>query len=87
MKSMKTITTFLGWCTVINFSFLLLAFFGWTIIQDPIAELGAKAFGVTVGDVKVTLLRVLLQYRAGIVLLNFVPWIALKIMARTAPAE
>jgi len=87
MKSMKTLTTFLGWCTVINFSFLVLAFLGWLIIQDPVAGLGAEAFGVTVAELKVTLLRVLMQYRAGIVLLNFVPWIALKVMARTATPE
>jgi hypothetical protein len=87
MKSMKSLTTFLGWCTVINFGFLLLAIVVWLGIQDHVAPLGAEAFGVSVGQVKQVFLLGLTQYRIGIVLLNLVPWVALKVMARTAIPE
>jgi len=54
----------------------------WMILQDGIVGFGAPLFGVTEAELKVTFLRVLLQYRAGIVLFNLVPWVVLKIMAR-----
>jgi hypothetical protein len=84
VSSTRTLTTFLGWCTVINFSLLILAGLVWMILKDGVAGFGAPMFGVTEAELKVTFMRVLLQYRAGIVLFNLVPWIALKIMAGTA---
>ena len=80
---MKTLTTFLGWCTVINFSLLILGGVAWMILKDGVVGFGAPLFGVTEAELKVTFLRVLLQYRAGIFLFNLVPWVVLKIMAGT----
>ena len=80
MSSTKTLATFFGWCTVINLSFLLLAFFAWMIVKDDASAFAATLFGVTEAEVKTTFLRVLFQYRTGIVLLNLVPYISLKIM-------
>ena len=87
MTSMRTLTTFLGWCTVINIGLLLLAGFGWMVLKDHVSVLGAELFGVTEAGLKATFLLVLLQYRAGIVLFNLVPWVVLKIMARSATPE
>ena len=87
MNSMKTLTTFLGWCTVINFSLLILGGLAWMIVREGAVGFSAPLFGVTEAELHVTFLRVLLQYRAGIFLFNLVPWIVLKIMARTAVAE
>jgi len=84
VTSMRTLTTFLGWCTVINIGLLLLAGFGWMVVKDHVSVLGTEMFGVTDAELKATFLRVLLQYRAGIFLFNLVPWVVLKIMARTA---
>ncbi len=55
----------------------------WMVLKDGVVEFGAPLFGVTEADLKVTFLRVLLQYRAGIFLFNLVPWVVLKIMAGT----
>jgi len=87
VNSMKTLTTFFGWCTVINFSLLILAGVAWMVLKDGVAGLGAPMFGVTEAELKVTFLRVLLQYRAGIFLFNLVPWVVLKIMAGTTAAQ
>ena len=81
MDSIDTVTTFLGWCTVINIGLLLLAGVLWMLVKEPISGLGTKMFGVTKEELKATFLRVLLQYRAAIIVLNLVPYIALKIMA------
>ena len=87
MKSMRTLTTFLGWCTVINISLLIFAGFGWFALKDHASGLGAEMFGVSEADIKTTFLLVLLQYRTGIFLFNLVPWIALKVMARTGTPD
>jgi len=79
---MRTLTRFLGWCTVINLGVLLLTAVVWTILNDVVAELWAPLLGVTGTELKEAFVRVLLQYRAGIVLFNLVPWVALKIIAR-----
>ncbi len=81
MNSIETLTTFLGWCTVINIGLLLFAVLAWIPMKEVLAEFGGRMFGVTKEELKVTFLRVLMQFRAGIVVLNLVPYIALKIMA------
>ena len=79
---MKTLTRFLGWCTVLNLGVLVLTVLAWTIRNDVIVDLWAPLFGITEAELKEAFVRVLLQYRAGIVLFNLVPWVVLKIMAR-----
>ena len=86
MNSVRTVTTFLGWCTVINIGLLILAGFGWFFMKDFASGLGVGMFGVSEAEVKATFLLVLLQYRTAIFLFNLVPWVALKIMARTGNA-
>jgi hypothetical protein len=61
VSSTRTLTTFLGWCTVINFSLLILAGLVWMILKDGVAGFGAPMFGVTEAELKVTFMRVLLQ--------------------------
>ena len=81
MSSIETLTTLLGWCTVINIGLLLFAALAWIPVKEVVAEFGGRMFGVTKEELKVTFLRVLMQFRAGIVVLNLVPYVALKIMA------
>ena len=81
MNSMETLTTFLGWCTVINMGFILFLFLFVSLFCKGIGKLSAKFFGVTKEEAKATLFRVFLQYRLTWVLLNLVPYLALKIMA------
>jgi hypothetical protein len=81
MNSIEILATFFGWCTVINIGVLLIAGLTWILVKEGIIELAARMFGVTKEDMKVTLMRVLAQYRAAIIVLNLVPYVALKIMA------
>ena len=75
MNSIEALATFFGWCTVINFGALF-----WILVKEGIGEFVATIFGVTKEEVKTTFLRVLMQYRAAIIVLNLVPYVALKIM-------
>ena len=81
MNSIETLATFFGWCTAINFGIILLgvSFFG--VAHEWAGRISAKVFGVTNEEAKATFFRVFQQYRLALVVLNIVPYIALKIMA------
>ena len=81
MNSIGTLATFFGWCTVINIGMVLLFLLICGLFHEGIAELLGKIFGVPKEEAKATLFRVLQQYRLMVVVLNLVPYIALKIMA------
>lgn len=81
MDSIDTLATFFGWCTVINIGVLVFGGLAWAIVKEGISELAARMFGVSAEAVKATLFHVLMQYRAAILLLNLVPYVALRIVA------
>ncbi len=80
VNSIQTWATFFGWCTVINFGLLLVGGFAWILLKEVGAGFVGALFDVTEAEMKTTFLRVLMQYRAAIVLLNLVPYVSLKIM-------
>lgn len=84
MTSFETLTTFLGWCTVINIGIILLATLMLNVFREIAGNLNARIFGVTPDEANVTLFRLIQHYRLAILVLNFVPYLALKIM--TGPA-
>lgn len=81
MNSIKTLATFLGWCTIINFGFLLIGLLVWLLAVPYTSRLFASM--VTPHEVNVAFLYGLMIYRSGIVFFNLVPYIALKIMDRS----
>ena len=81
MDSIETFATFIGWCTVINIGFILLAMLVLSVFRERLATLNSKLFGVTKEEAKVTLFRVYYQYRFAFIFLNLVPYIVLKIMS------
>lgn len=81
MNSIQTLATFFGWCTVIDVGFVVLVLLIFSIFHDGAGALVAKMFGVTEEEAKATFLRTFMQFRIAIVVLNFVPYIALKIMS------
>jgi hypothetical protein len=77
MTSIETLTTFFGWCSVINIGLLLALLLRGIIIR----KLAAKVFGVTTEEVKAAYMNVFMQYRNATLVLSVTPYIALKIMA------
>ena len=80
MNSIKTLATFLGWCTIINFGILLLGVLIWILAIPYTSQLAASM--ISPHEVKISFFNGLTIYRAGIVLFNLVPYIVLKIMGR-----
>lgn len=82
MISLETLTTFFGWCVVINIGILVAFLLGMSIISKDgfFITLTVKIFGNTKEDTMATMFRVFQQYRLLFAVFNLVPYIALKIM-------
>ncbi len=81
MNSIETLATFFGWCAVINIGIIMLFLVFLTVFHEGVGKLSAKMFGVTKEEAKTTFFRIFMQYRLAFVVLNLVPYVALKIMA------
>ena len=81
MNSIETLATFFGLCAVINLGIILLGVLFFAVAHEWVGRISAKLFGVTNEEAKATFFRVFQQYRLALVVLNIVPYIALKIMA------
>ncbi len=80
MISIDSLTTFFGWCSVINFCVIVIAGLFIVIFHEGIGAISAKMFGITKEEAKATLFHVFQQYRFAFLVLNIVPYIALKVM-------
>jgi len=81
MTSLDTITEILGWCTVINFGLLAIAAIGLMSMRSWIAPLHSRMFKISEDDLSRYYFQYLGNYKLLVVVLNFVPYLALKIIA------
>jgi len=81
VDSIATLTTFLGWCTVLNIG--LLAFVAILILAmpDSMARTHSKMFRVNEADLPRIYFQWMAQYEIATLVLNLAPYVALKIMA------
>ena len=80
MISIEALTEFLGWCSVINIGVLMVAAFVLVVVRKPIAKIHAKMFGLDEADLSLLYIQYLGNYKIAIIVLNLVPYIALKLM-------
>ncbi len=76
----ETLTTFLGWCTVLNLGFLTFGSILMMTMSDSMARLHRKMFGVSEADLPRIYFQWLAQYKIATYVLNLAPYVALKIM-------
>ncbi len=81
MTSIETLATFFGWCTALNFGVLVLVLLFFSVFHEWAGDLSARMFGIAKEEAKATFFRVFQQYRLAFVVLNVVPYIALRIMS------
>ena len=79
MTDINTLTEFLGWCSVINVSVLFLSTIALAVARKPVSCIHSKIFGVSESDLPLTYMQYLGNYKIAIIVLNIVPYIALKI--------
>jgi len=88
MDNLQTLTAFVGWCSIINLVILGGASILLSLMRDAITSLHGEVFGVS----KEEMFRAYVQYLSTckilVIVLNFVPYIALKtISCSPAPSS
>ena len=81
MNNLATLTEFLGWCTVINTGLLMIAAISLMTMRSWIAPLHSRMFTVSEEDLSRYYFQYIGNYKLLVIVLNFVPYLALKIMA------
>ncbi|MDX2503148.1 MAG: hypothetical protein QNL62_01535 [Gammaproteobacteria bacterium] len=81
MNSIETVREFLGWCSVINVGMLLISTLMLTVMRGWIVNIHASMTGVSKTELPRIYLEFLGNYKMLIIVLNLVPYIALRIMA------
>lgn len=74
------ITTFMGWCAVLNISLLLLATLALTLMRDTIMGIHSKMMGIDTSDLPNHYMAYLAQFKVMALVFSLVPYIALKMM-------
>jgi hypothetical protein len=72
---------FLLWCTLINYGILLVWFLAFTLAHDWIHRLHSKWFRLSMDQFDAINYAGVAVYKIGIILLNLVPYVALRIVA------
>ncbi len=81
MNDIEFITTFLGWCSVINISLLVLSTISLMLMREPILRLHSKLFKLSQASLPPIYFQYLAAYKLAILIFNLVPYIALKVMS------
>jgi len=81
MLDLPTVTSFLGWCTVINLGLLMFSAFILVVFNPQIKAVHSTLFMIDPAVLNTLYFNVLGHYKIATLLLNIVPYGALKIMA------
>ena len=79
--TLAQLAEFFGWCTVINLILMIVSFLMVTFARDRIVKLHAKMFGMNESEVSGAHFQYLGNYKIAILVLNLVPYVALKMMS------
>jgi len=80
MMTVEALTTFFGWCSIINIAVMLLSTLAITLFRAPVVRIHSRTFQVNPDDLPMLYFNYLANYKIAIYMFNIVPYIALKIM-------
>lgn len=80
MFSIEFVTSFLGWCSVINIGVLILSSALLITFKQTISNIHSKLFGLDKEILPLAYFQYLGNYKIAIFILNIVPYTALKLM-------
>ena len=81
MSSLETLRAFLGWCTAINLGLLVLASIALTLMHGTVGRIHGKMFKLDETEVSRQYFQYLAQFKIAVLVFNFTPYIALRLMA------
>jgi len=80
MIEIDVLISFFGWCTVINSGLLLFSAAVLIIMKEHVVIIHGKLFGLNSVSLPGLYFHYLGYYKIAIIIFNFVPYLALKIM-------
>ena len=81
MNNIDTITTFLGWCSVLNIGMLCFATIMLAAMRNTIIAIHSRMLGISPDALPMAYMQYLSNYKIAIVMLNLIPYVALRIMS------
>lgn len=78
--NIETLREFLGWCTVVNFGLLIISSALLMALRDWVSKIHSKMFGIDEAWVRQAYFSYLANFKIAVIVLNFVPWIALNLV-------
>jgi len=81
MENIQTITTFFGWCTIINLGIYIFTAIMLAILKEPIKNIHSKLFSISIEKLDEVYFNYLGNFKLAIIILSIVPYVALKVMA------
>ena len=73
------ITTFLGWCTLINTSILVITALSVFFCLEFITSLQSQLYGVSTDQLPALYFSYMANYKIAIIVFNLVPYVVLKL--------
>lgn len=77
----EAITAVLGWCTVLNTGVLVFASLWLVLLRGRVSPIHSRMFALDADDLARAYFQYLASYKVAIVVLNLVPYLALRISA------
>lgn len=81
MENIQTITTFFGWCSVINLGIYLLTVLALMAFREPVKNIHVRLSAVSIEKLDELYFNYLGSFKMAIIILNIAPYTALKLMA------
>jgi hypothetical protein len=81
MTTIESLTTFFGWCSVINIGVLAFSTIAILVMQGPLSSIHSKMFGVNPSNLPSTYFQYLGSYKIAIFVFSVVPYFALRQMS------
>lgn len=79
--NLDQLTTFLGWCTVLNFGLLIIIAACLSLLSGFVKGVHSSMYSVPEDQLDAIYFNYMANYKLLIFIFNLVPWFALKIMA------
>lgn len=80
MITLSQLTELLGWASIINIGFLLLATLSIVLMRDKVSAIHSRMFGISKKDLLPIYFNYLANYKLLSLIICLVPYLSLKIM-------
>ncbi len=81
MNNLDTLTTFIGWCTVINMGLLAVSTLAVITGQKTFSSIHARLFKLPASDLGGLYFSYIAGFKLLVIIFNLTPYIALRLMA------